>query len=298
MNTLKNMKIAFILNLLFSIIEAIGGTITGSVAIVSDAVHDLGDACSIAAAIYLEKKSKNNPNENYTFGYLRFSVLGAFITSTILTIGSILVLYNAIPKLFNPEPVNYNGMMVLAIIGCIMNFAATRLTSHTENKNEKSVCLHMLEDVLGWVAVLVGSLIIKFTGLYVIDAVLSVGITVFILINVIKNYIEIFNVFLERAPKNINLEELKNHLKNVKNVKDIHHIHLWTMDGINNYATIHVLVDENTKMIDIEAVKRQLKEELKEHNISHSVIEFETCKCVDGNCKIEYNNDDHMGHHH
>lgn len=298
MQSLRNMIIAFILNLVFSIFEFIGGILTGSVAIATDAVHDLGDACSILIAICLEKKSRNDPDNNYTFGYLRFSVLGAFITSTILAVGSTIVLYNSIPRLINPLPVNYNGMIILAIIGFVINLAATLLTSHTKNKNEKAVSLHMLEDVLGWAAVLVGSLLIKYTGLYIIDAILSVGITIFILSNVIKQYKEIFNVFLEKVPKDINMDELKKHLEKVNNVLNIHHIHLWTMDGASNYATVHVLVDENIKMIDLEKIKEQLKEELSEHDISHSVIEFETKKCTDENCKIDCNKENHMGHHH
>lgn len=295
----NNIKIAFVLNMLFSIIELIGGFLTNSISIISDAIHDFGDAVSIAIAMLLEKKSNNKPDEVFTFGYLRFSILGALITATILLIGSILVIYNAIPRLINPELVNYNGMIILAVIGVIVNLAATKVTSHSDNVNEKVVSLHMLEDVLGWAAVLLGSIIMQLFGWYIIDSLLSIAITLFILVNVVKNYKTIFNIFLEKMPDNIKIEELKKHLSNVEKVEDIHHVHVWTMDGMNNYATLHVLVDGNIIVDELEKIKEDLREELEEHNINHSVIEFESKKCEDPNCTVDkLSSDNHFGHHH
>ena len=203
----KNMLIAFLLNLLFSIIELIGGFFTNSISIISDSIHDLGDAISIGIATILEKKSMKEPDKKYTFGYLRYSLLGALFTSVILLIGSIIIIYNIIPRLINPIQVNYNGMIILAIIGLGINGIAALKTSNSYNLNEKSVSLHMFEDVLGWAAVLVGSFIIKLTGWYIIDPILSILITFYILIHVYKNIKEIFNIFLEKMPESIDIDE-------------------------------------------------------------------------------------------
>ena len=295
--SLRNIKMAFLLNLLFSIIELFGGLITNSISIITDSIHDFGDALSIGIAMFLEKKSKNKPNKKYTFGYLRFSILGAFITSTILIVGSVFVFVNAIPRLFNPEVVNYNGMIILGVVGIIINLIATVITSKTKNKNEKLVSLHMLEDVLGWVAVLIGAFLIKLFDLYIVDPILSILIALFILVNVIKQYKGIFEIFLE---KNVNIEydEISNHLLKINGVKGIHHIHLWTLDGINNYVTLHVLIDNSLNLKDLEDIKCKIKNELKEHNVLHSTIEFEINECNSLNCNINELESKEVMHNH
>lgn len=283
----KNMKIAFLLNLLFSIIELLGGFFTNSISIISDSVHDLGDAISIGIAAILEKKSHKEPDKKYTFGYLRYSLLGALLTSVILLVGSIVVIYNAIPRLINPTIVNYNGMLILAIIGIIINGFATLKTSHSHNLNEKSVSLHMLEDVLGWAVVLVGSFIIKLTGWYIIDPILSLLMTIFILLHIYKNIIEIFNIFLEKIPENIDLDNLKEELGKIENVEDIHHIHIWTMDNLHNYITLHARINSNVQNKDMEEVKDRIRAELKKYDLEHSTIEIEYEKCENEECRLE-----------
>ena len=295
----KNIFIAFILNLFFSIFELIGGIFTNSVSIISDSVHDFGDAISIFISLLLEKKSRKKSDQDYTFGYLRYSTLGALFTSTILLLGSIFVIYSAIERIINPVEVNYDGMLILAIVGVIVNLIATKITSNTNNLNEKTVSLHMLEDVLGWVCVLIGSIIIKFTNLYIIDPILSLGVAIFILINVIKKYRNIFDILLEKKPSKININEIKKHLLEIEEIQDVHHIHIWTIDGITNYITLHVFVDKNILFKDLENLKKKINIELKEHDINHSTIEFETKKCSNNNCKINNNIDlhNHMHNH-
>lgn len=285
--SLKNIKIAFYLNLFFSFFELIGGLITNSISIISDAMHDFGDAISIAISIFLENKSKKKPDKWHTYGYLRYSVLGAFITSFILLCGSIFVIYNAIVRILNPVEVNYNGMIIFAIFGVIVNFIATYKTSGSDNLNESSVSLHMLEDVLGWILVLVGSILIRLFDMSIIDPILSILISVFMIISVLKNLFKVFNVFLEGTPKDVDIEQIKKHLMHVEKIKDIHHIHIWSIDGVNNYATIHALVDDKIKLSELEEIKQNLKEELVEHNISHSTIEFEIKKCIDVKCNCK-----------
>jgi len=299
-NSTKNIFIAFILNLFFSIFELIGGILTNSVSIMADSVHDFGDAISILISLILERISNKKANQDYTFGYLRYSTLGALLTSTILLIGSIFVVFSAIERLINPVEVHYNGMMVLAIVGIIVNFIATRITRDTDNLNEKAVSLHMLEDVLGWFCVLTGSIIIKFTNMHIIDPILSIGVSLFILINVIKRYKNILEILLEKKPSKINTEEIKEHLLEIKEVKNIHHLHIWTIDGITNYITLHVVIDEDVLTKELDDIKKKINIELEEHGISHSTIEFEVKKCNDNNCKTSSNINlhEHMHHHH
>lgn len=297
MKSERNILVAFILNLSFSIFEIIGGLLTNSIAIVSDAIHDFGDAISIGIAFILEKKSKKKPDDNYTYGYARYSVLGAFITTLILTVGSIFVIYNSIKRLINPVPINYNGMIIFAIFGIIINFLATYFTKDGNSLNQKSVNLHMLEDVLGWVVVFIGSLIMKFTDISLIDALMSMGVSSFILINALKNFKEIIDLVLEKTPTNISIEDLKHHICEITGVIGVHHLHLWSIDGSTNYATMHIVTNEQ----DIHEVKKKIKEMLRENQIAHTTIEIEreNEKCDEEECNIQtINIEEHHHHHH
>lgn len=281
MKTERNILIAFMLNLGFSIFEFIGGTITNSVAIISDSIHDIGDAMSIGLSFFLEKKSKKKSDNKYTYGYARYSVIGSLITTLILLIGSILVVIGAIKRIINPVDINYNGMILFAIIGVIVSFLAAYFTKGSHSLNQKSVNLHMLEDVLGWIVVLIGAIIMRFTDIKVIDPILSILVALFIFINALKNLKLIIDLFLEKTPKGININEIKDHILKIKGVKDVHHIHVWSLDGYNNYATIHIV--EDGKNTDI---KKLLKEELKEQGIAHTTIEIEKIgeECYEEEC--------------
>lgn len=297
MKTEKNILIAFILNLTFSILEFIGGMITNSVAIMSDSIHDMGDSLSIGVSYFLEKKSKKQPDEKYTYGYIRYSIIGSTITTIILILGSVFVIYNAIKRIINPVVINYDGMIIFAVFGIIINFAAAYFTREGDSLNQKSVNLHMLEDVLGWVVVFIGAIIMRFTDISIIDSILSILVALFILVNTTKNFKAILDLFLEKTPNNINIAEIKEHLLKIKEVQDVHHIHIWSIDGYNNYATMHVVTDKYSKKI-----KEEIKEELIEHGISHTTIEIEEKDemCEDENCKIDNDhiNDSHHHHHH
>lgn len=293
MKTEKNILIAFLLNISFSILEFIGGVFSNSVAIMSDAIHDLGDATSIGVSYFLERKSKKGPDEKYTYGYIRYSVMGSLITTVILLVGSLIVIFNSIKRVINPVEVNYNGMLIFAIFGVIINFGAAYFTREGDSLNQKSVNLHMLEDVLGWVVVLIGAIIMKFTDISLIDPIMSICVSSYILINTFKNFQEIVELFLEKTPKGINIPELEEHLTNIKGVIGVHHIHVWSIDGYSHFATMHVITNE-----DGEKIKKKVKEELKEHGIGHSTIEIEKENehCKDEECHVEAV--ETAGHHH
>ena len=292
----KNILIAFILNLGFSVFELIGGIFTGSVAILSDSVHDLGDATSIGISFLFEKKCHKQPDEKYTYGYLRYSVAGGLITTLILLLGSVAVIYNAISRIVNPTEINYNGMIVLALIGVCVNFFAAFFTRGGDSVNQKAVNLHMLEDVLGWSVVLLGAVVMRFTDFALIDPLMSVGVAIFILISAVKNLKEIFDILFEKAPDGIDFEEIREHLLKIEGVSDVHHIHIWSMDGSSNYATMHIVSNA-----DPQKIKCAVREELSEHGISHSTLELEREDeiCNQKCCRIDVDaNHEHHHHHH
>ena len=295
MKTEKNILIAFVLNLFFSIFELLGGAFTGSVAIVSDALHDMGDAISIGVAFLMERKSKRQPNEKYTYGYARYSVLGGAITSLILLCGSFVVIYSALTRIVSPTRIDYDGMIIFAVVGACVNFVAVLFTREGESLNQRAVNLHMLEDVLGWVAVLVGAIVMRFTDFYIIDPLISIGVALFILINAVKGLREVLYLFLERTPSNIDMKGLKEHIMKIDGVTDVHHIHIWSIDGQYNCATMHIVASGN-----FQKIKREIREELNEHGIHHATLELEdeTEHCCLEECKIEVTPISEHHHHH
>lgn len=296
MKTEKNILIAFILNLSFAVFEFFGGFFTGSVAIVSDAIHDVGDATSIGISYFLEKKSKRKPDEKYTYGYLRYSVIGSVITTLILLVGSVVLIINAINKIMNPTEINYKGMIIFAVFGLVINFVAAFVTHGGGSLNQKAVNLHMLEDVLGWAVVLVGALIMNFTDIKIIDPLMSIGVSVFIFINAFKNLKEVLDLFLEKTPHGISIEEIKAHIFEIDGIEDVHHIHIWSMDGNSNFATMHVVTN-----CDAHEIKEKVREELSEHGISHATLELEAVgeHCHENDCSAHLNvNSGHSHHHH
>lgn len=299
MKSEKNILIAFVLNLAFSVFEFFGGIFTNSVAIISDSIHDIGDAVSIGISYMWEKKSKKQPDKTYTYGYLRYSVMGSVITTLILLIGSVLVILNAVKRILAPQEINYNGMIIFAVIGVIVNFMAAYFTSHGDSLNQKAVNLHMLEDVLGWIVVLIGAVVMRFTDFKLIDPILSIGVAVYIFIHAFSHLKEALDLFLVKIPHGINVDEIKHHLTEIDGVLDVHHIHIWSMDGNQNYATMHIVTNKDSL-----AVKKAVKEELHEHGIVHSTLELESEneKCEDEHCHTdnacEYHCHGHHHHHH
>ena len=295
MKTERNILIAFILNLFFSLFELFGGLLTNSISIISDAIHDMGDSLSIGISLILEKISKKEPDNIYTYGYSRYSVIGATITTIILIVSGILVIINASNRLINPKPINYDGMIIFALFGVIINFIAAYTTSKGESLNQKAVNLHMLEDVLGWVIVLLASIIIKETSLVIIDPIMSIIVSIFIIVNSIRNLKTILDLFLEKIPNNINIDNLKKELLKIEDIKDIHHIHIWSLDSVNNYATMHIVINKNNKNI-----KNNVRKKLKDYNINHVTIEMEHLdeRCKEVSCHIDNPKETSHSHHH
>ncbi len=291
--TERNILIAFLLNLSFSVYEFIGGAFTNSTAITSDAIHDFGDALSIGISYILERKSKHRPDKNYTYGYARLSLVGGMITTFILIFGSAFAIINAFQHIISPSAINYNGMIILAIVGVVVNFIAARITHAGSSLNQKSVNLHMLEDVLGWLVVLIGAIVMRWTNFVLIDPILSIFVAIFILKHAWSNLHEIITVFLEKTPTEISIPELKHHILALNDVQNVHHIHVWTLDGYNNYATMHIVTPNP-------AIKSTIKTELTKHGIHHATVEIESPDehCHDAVCQPNANQPTAHHHHH
>jgi len=279
-----NIAVAFFLNLSFTIFEIIGGFYVNSIAILSDAVHDLGDSLSLGVSWYLQKKSGQHANEKYTFGYKRFSLLGALINSVVLILGSGYVIYESVQRLIKPEQTDAKGMLLFAVVGVAVNgYAAFRL-SKGKSMNEKVLSWHLIEDVLGWAAILIVSIVMIFWDVSVLDPLLSLAIAAFILFNVIKRLKETLHVFLQGAPQEIDLSQLKEKILRIPKVNSIHHTHLWTLDEENQIFTIHVVVSKLSDISEIIHIKNQVKAHLKRVNISHATIDIEL---EDEHCYME-----------
>lgn len=293
MKTERNILAAFILNLSFSIFEFFGGIVTGSVAILSDAVHDVGDAASIGISYFLEKKSKKQPDEKHTYGYVRYSVIGGFITTLFLLIGSVVMMYSAISRMFVPNEIKYEEMIVFAVVGVCVNFCAAFFTREGDSLNQKAVNLHMLEDVLGWLVVLAGAIVMRFTNVALIDPIMSIGVSLFVLIHAIGNLKEIADLLLEKVPHTIEIAEIQEHIKEINGILDIHHIHLWSMDGQHHFATMHIVTD-----CEPHVMKDEIRQKLRENGIEHVTIEIETSSehCHEKECCTAIHS--HFGHTH
>ena len=272
----KNLRLAFFLNVGFTILEIIGGLFTNSVAILSDALHDLGDSLSLGVSLFLERKSHKKANLRFTFGYKRFTLLGALINSLVLISGSVFIIFEAIQRLQNPEPADAQGMVWFAILGVIVNGYAAWKVSSGKTLNERVVSWHLIEDVLGWVAVLIVSIVLLFTDLYFLDPALSLLITLYVLYNVIKRLKETLSIFLQARPDNVDLDEVIRKIKEDPKVKSLHHTHLWSLDGEHHVFTTHICLQNVRSFNEVVACKQRLKEMLKkDYRFSHYTIETE-----------------------
>lgn len=270
-----NIKVAFFLNLAFTILEIIGGFYVNSVSILSDALHDLGDSFSLGISWYLHGRSKKEADNKFTFGYSRFSILGALINSVILIAGSVYVIIEAVKRLIHPEPSDAQGMLIFAIIGIAVNSYAAFKLSHGTSLNERVVSWHLIEDVLGWVAVLIVSIVMMFTDAPYLDPALSLGITLFILYNVVKRLKETFVILLQGTPEGIDPEKIKMEILQVENVASLHHMNIWTLEGEHHVFTAHIKLDKTVAFTEMLNAKRKVKEMLKKYPFSHYTIEVE-----------------------
>lgn len=276
-----NIRAAFFLNLGFTLLEIVGGLFTNSIAILSDALHDLGDSLSLGLAWWLEEYSEKEPSGRFTYGYRRFSLLGSLINAVVLLCGSIFILIETVSRLFSPEETHAVGMIGLAIVGIVVNGIAVSRLSTGKSENVKVLFWHLMEDVLGWVAVLFGGIVIYLTDLHIIDPLLSIGITAFILWNVLKRLNSTVSLFLQAAPTDVEFEDVIERLRNIRGVLDEHHTHVWSLDGEHHVLSTHITVEPNTSKDQVTAIKESIRGLAKNYGIVHVTVEIE---CQEGDC--------------
>ena len=264
--------VAFFLNLSYAIVEFIAGGIFGSSAVLADSVHDLGDAIAIGISAFLETISNREEDWQYTLGYKRFSLLGALVTAVILITGSILVILENITKLFNPQPVNDEGILWLGIIAVSINLLASLVVRKGKTKNESILSLHFLEDTLGWLAVILMAIILKFTDWYILDPLLSLVISFFILSKAIPRFWSTLKIFLDAVPEGVETGNLEKDLEALINVKSVNQLSIWSMDGLENNAIIHLCLEDWEQMME---TKNQVRHLLEERGIQNITIEVD-----------------------
>lgn len=271
----RNLAVAFWLNTFFAVIELVGGFLTNSVAILSDALHDFGDSIALGSAWFFERKAAQHRNETYTYGYKRFSLIGAMINGVVLSVGSVFIFIEAIKRLVSPESPDTTGMILLAVLGIVVNGVALLRLRKGESVSEKVISLHFVEDVLGWVAVLAGSIIMKFIYAPFIDPLLSIFISVFIGINIYRNMKGAFQIILQGVPQNVSEEQVVAALRRFPEIESTHDLHLWTMDGSYNIVTVHIVLREAMDSMATEKLKHQVKSKLREIHVAHATVELE-----------------------
>jgi len=272
---ISNIRTAFILNLCFTIIEIFGGLFTNSMAILSDALHDLGDSLSLGLSWYLEKYSNKERDAKFTYGYARFSLLSALINAIVLISGSIFILREAIPRLIDPVQPNADGMVILAILGIFFNGIAVLRLRSAESLNEKIVGWHLLEDVIGWIGVLIIAIVMKFYNIPILDGLFSILFTLFILWNVIKVLKQTMKILLQAKPERLDMDNLQTDLEKIPNLISSHDLRIWSMDEKQIVMTLHVVVPENSSKRDIMEVKTRVTTAARAHGISHVTTEIE-----------------------
>ena len=264
--------LAFLLNLSFAIVEFIAGGIFGSSAVLADSVHDFGDAIAIGISAFLESISNRKEDSHYTLGYKRFSLLGAMVTAVILMTGSGMVILENISKLFHPQPVNDEGLLWLGIIAISVNVLASLVIRKGQTKNESILSLHFLEDTLGWLAVILMAMVLRYTDWYILDPLLSLAISFFILSKAIPRFWSTLKIFLDAVPEGVDIKQVKNDLEQLDNVASINQLNLWTMDGLEKNAIVHVCL-EHVKHIEV--CKESIRDLLKESGFQNVTIEVD-----------------------
>lgn len=271
----RNIATAFWLNFSFTLIELLGGWWTNSVAILADAVHDLGDSLAIGFAWLAAIVAAKGATQAYSYGYRRWSLLSALVTGVVLLLGSIWVLVLAVPRLFEPVLPHAPGMIALAVLGVLVNGAAVFKLKTGKTQNEQVLSWHLLEDVLGWAVVLIGAVLIYFTGWAFLDPLLSIGFTLFILLNVWRSLKKTIALFLQVAPDLTLRENIETSLRQLPFVSDLHHLHLWSLDGEQHVLTVHLRLLSDSDSTQLIAYKQQIQQHLQPFNLTHTTVEFE-----------------------
>ena len=280
----SGLRAAFLINLAFTVIEVVGGIYTNSLAILSDSLHDLGDSLSIGFSWLMETRAHKPSQGRYSYGFRRLSLLAALVNAVVLIVGSLVILSQAIPRLFNPQHSNARGMFILAIVGIAVNGAAVLRVRTGKTMNSQMIAWHLLEDVLGWVAVLIVSISLVFTDIHILDPLLAILITCYVLDKVIRNLRKTIAIFLQASPADLDVHAIEHHLERIANVLSTHHTHAWSLDGEYHVLTTHLVVPANASKAEIVQVKHDALRFMEQVDLEHTTIEVEY---EDENCRMK-----------
>ena len=270
-----DLKTAFWLNIGFALFEIVGGVWTSSLAVISDALHDLGDSLSLGMAWYLARVSERGEDASYSYGYRRFSLLGALINTVVLIVGGGIVLWRAIPALWSPAHPNARGMALLAVVGILVNGVAVLRLRRQKSLNARTAALHLLEDALGWAAVLLASGVLLIWDVPILDPLLSVVIALYVLYRAVAGLVHTMSVFLQRVPEGTDLRDIEKALRALPGVRDVHHTHAWSLDGEHDVFSSHVMVADDTPLVEALEIKHRAKHVVAARGFDHVTIEIE-----------------------
>lgn len=269
----ENLAFVFFVNLTFNIIVIIGGLATNSMAILADCIHDMSDTISMLIAWILEHIAQRDSTDNYSYGYQRFSILGAVITSAFVIVMAFFILSEAIPRLFSPEGVDAGGMLIVALVGLIFKSVSVYRLHGGETFNEKAILYHLLGDIFEWVAILILSVVLIFwRDVSYLDPFVSIGIAIWLIFNLGRTLIKSVQVMLQKTPDNFDVEEFKSQILAINGVKAIDDFHIWSLDGIDSVMTLKVNVDFSE---NVEKIKKDIYTISNKYHVVDITIEFD-----------------------
>lgn len=285
----RNILTALALNASFAVIELIGGLLTQSVAIMADAVHDLGDSLALGLAWYFERAADRKSDKHFSYGYRRLSLLSAVLTAAFLVVASVFMIAQAIPRLMNPIQPNTTGMLGLAVLGIAVNGYAAWRMQHGSTMNERVLSWHLIEDVLGWVAVLVVSVVMRFVDLPILDPILCLVFTSFIIFGVLKSFRQTVHLFLQGTPAGLDVGKMSDEIRAIPEVCDIHDVHVWSLDGESHVLTLHAVVPPTTDLAGAARVIDKIRGIVATHGNIHVTVEIEPtgANCPNRHCAHE-----------
>ncbi|MBR7049978.1 MAG: cation transporter [Methanobrevibacter sp.] len=269
----ENLAFVFFINLAFNIVVIAAAIATNSMAILADFIHDASDTISIALAWFLEHVAQRDSTDKYSYGYQRFSILGAVIISIFVIIMAFVILSEAIPRLFAPEGVDAGGMLAVAIVGIVFKFVSVYRLHKGETYNEKAIFFHQLGDIFEWVAILILSLVLMFwEGAQYLDPFVSIGIALWLIFNLGRNLYKSIEVLLQKTPDYFDVDEFRQSIENIEGVNAIDDFHIWSLDGIDSVMTLKVDVDFGK---DVGEIKKEIYAISKKYHVVDITIELE-----------------------
>ncbi len=271
-----NIRLAFFLNLVSAIAELAIGFWTNSLVIFSQALHDFSDTLSLGFSWYFAKLSQKSRTEQLSYGYKRYSMLSAVITSLFILVASLFVMVEAVNRIMHPVHSDAPKMLIFALIGIATNGIAVLRLRSGKTMNEKVAVWHLLDDVLGWIAVLVVSILIQIRDIHILDPIFSLGITFYVLWNVLRNLRQSILILMQGVPQTVNVAVLEQKIKELERVNTVHDTHVWSLDGEHNILTIHVVVDDQCSTEEALAIKASVREIAEEQDITHTTVEVES----------------------